>query len=359
MDIQIVDADLIGRPRHKIPNLACMKISGYYKAMGYNVTLATNYSDIGKADKTFVAKVFTDTPFPDIQGDNITIGGTGFFFDKALPLPPAIEHHMPDYHLYDGLEKCNSEYYTKYSIGFLTRGCFRHCKFCVNQNSNRSVAWSPLEEFHDPARPYFCFWDDNFLACRDWLPLLRQVIDTGKPFVFKQGLDERLLDDAKCELLFNARYKGEYLFSFDNIEDVPIIEGKLKLIRKYNSKSNLKFYVLAAFKSCDARDIADAFERISLLGKYRALPFVMLYRGKDKMPYRESAWYDTYMALARWCNQARLFKKMSFAEFCELNQSYARTDKTCACMRGFQYLKDNAPELVRKYCLEPLWRDDG
>ena len=29
------------------------------------------------------------------------MGGTGFYFDAAKPLPEEIEHHMPDYNLYD------------------------------------------------------------------------------------------------------------------------------------------------------------------------------------------------------------------------------------------------------------------
>ena len=31
----------------------------------------------------------------------VFVGGTGFYFDKAPNLPYEIEHHMPDYHLYD------------------------------------------------------------------------------------------------------------------------------------------------------------------------------------------------------------------------------------------------------------------
>ena len=31
MKIGIIDADLIGKKRHRFPNLACMKIAGYYK----------------------------------------------------------------------------------------------------------------------------------------------------------------------------------------------------------------------------------------------------------------------------------------------------------------------------------------
>ena len=34
MNIAIIDADLIGRAKHRFPNLACMKLSAYYKAQG-------------------------------------------------------------------------------------------------------------------------------------------------------------------------------------------------------------------------------------------------------------------------------------------------------------------------------------
>ena len=50
-----------------------------------------------------MSKVFTDTESPDwvLNRDNIYVGGTGFFFDSADPLPYEIEHHKPDYSLYD------------------------------------------------------------------------------------------------------------------------------------------------------------------------------------------------------------------------------------------------------------------
>lgn len=34
MEIAIIDADLIGRKNHRFPNLACMKLSGWYKQQG-------------------------------------------------------------------------------------------------------------------------------------------------------------------------------------------------------------------------------------------------------------------------------------------------------------------------------------
>ena len=104
MKIAIVDADLIGRDKHRFPNLACEKISGYWKEHGASVTLLTDYIwDASDYDHVYVSKVFTDTPIPDwiYEHDNIHVGGTGFYFDQAPALPDEIEHHMPDYSLYD------------------------------------------------------------------------------------------------------------------------------------------------------------------------------------------------------------------------------------------------------------------
>jgi len=103
MKVGIIDADLLGRHKHRFPNLACEKISGYWKAHGTDVTLLMDYENLNDYDKVYVSKVFTDTPVPEwlSETDKIHIGGTGFFFDKAPNLPDEIEHHMPDYHLYD------------------------------------------------------------------------------------------------------------------------------------------------------------------------------------------------------------------------------------------------------------------
>ena len=64
MRIGIIDADLIGRNKHRFPNLASMKISGYYKALGNEVSLLLDYQDLNQYDKVFISKVFTDTYVP-------------------------------------------------------------------------------------------------------------------------------------------------------------------------------------------------------------------------------------------------------------------------------------------------------
>ena len=225
LKIGIIDADLIGRAEHRFPNLASMKLSGWHKEWGDSVTLLTEYKDLDSYDKVYVSKVFTDTEVPDwvTRLPNVQCGGTGFLYDLAPPLPSNVEHHMPDYHLYDewvnrrlemGDKIYKYKYYLDYSIGFLTRGCFRHCEFCVNKNYNKVSEHSPLSEFLDKSRRKICLLDDNFLGCPNWKKLLRQVQATGKPFQFKQGLDERLLTEEKCKILFDSKYDGDYIFAF-------------------------------------------------------------------------------------------------------------------------------------------------
>ena len=179
MNIGIVDADLIYKKKHRFPNLACMKISSYYKKQGHHVELLMSYNDIENYDKVFISKVFTDTLVPDgiTELSFVEYGGTGFFYDKAKPLPYEIEHSIPDYHLYDdfvskalenGSKKKELEYYTDYSIGFTTRGCIRGCSFCVNKNYKQCVKHSPISEFLDEDRKYICLLDDNILAWKEW-----------------------------------------------------------------------------------------------------------------------------------------------------------------------------------------------
>ena len=81
MKIGIIDADLLDNgTRH--PNLALMKISGYYKENGNDVKLIESYGeDLSSYDKLFMSKVFSFTKVPEkvLSMQNLEIGGTGFF----------------------------------------------------------------------------------------------------------------------------------------------------------------------------------------------------------------------------------------------------------------------------------------
>ena len=115
MKIGLVDVD-----GHNFPNLALMKISGYHKAHGDTVEWVNGFE---RYDRIYKSKVFTFTPddLTAYQCDDIRRGGTGY--DVKSKLPDEIEQwHTPDYSIYPQ---------HRFSIQFYSRGCIRHCPFCL------------------------------------------------------------------------------------------------------------------------------------------------------------------------------------------------------------------------------------
>ena len=113
----------------KIPNLALMKVSAYFKAKGYEV-----YRNIpeGDYDEVWLSCIFTwnrekaksAINFQRALGKQVVYGGTGFDWgltSNRLELPAEIENRMPDYTFYPDDDR---------AIGFAQRGCDRKCEFC-------------------------------------------------------------------------------------------------------------------------------------------------------------------------------------------------------------------------------------
>ena len=116
-----------------------MKLSAFWKSKGDDTKLIT-YDDCLKYDQVFISKVFNFTKIPEniLKMSHVKYGGSGFFYDDAMFLSHEIEHMMPDYTLYSNISK-KLKYYHVASIGFTTRGCFRHCNFCINRNKNKVI----------------------------------------------------------------------------------------------------------------------------------------------------------------------------------------------------------------------------
>ena len=337
MKIGIVDVDLLDKRRqHRFPNLACMKLSNYNKFLGYNVELVLSYDWIDDYsffprgyDKIFASKVFTDTEHPPwlTKINNLEYGGTGFFFDKAPPLPDEIEHHMPDYHLYDkwvevmlksGCKEVHLKYYQNFSIGFTTRGCVRGCSFCVNKNKKKINAHSPVSEFLNNSKKFISLWDDNILGFPKWRDVFEELNKIGKPFEYKQGMDLRFMTEDKVDVIKGSNYYGDYIFAFDNIKDKDMIIDKLDNIwlKKINpsAKNKTKFFILVGFdeegKYDEAfwkKDMYDAFERVKILMDRGCYPYIMRYEECKKSDYK---WF--YITLATWCNQINIFVTKNF-----------------------------------------------
>ena len=300
-----------------------MKLSSYHKAIGDSVELI-NIDEMNglfqsQYDKVYCSKVFSDTETPKyLQNKNIQFGGSGFYFDKAEQLPFEIEHSIPDYNLYSKkviskyVSSNKTHFFTDFSIGFTTRGCIRHCSFCINKNSSKVEKWSPVDEFIDTNRPFIMLWDDNVMASQFVFNIFDELNNTKKPFVYKQGLDIRLINNDKAKLLLTSNYykpkntKNKVAhFAFDNIKDSDLIQNKIELMNSIR-KSNwvFTFYVFCGYSHFDnndydfwMNDIFDLVKRIKILFESNCQPYVMKHENYKKSPLKK--WYDL---ISGYCN---------------------------------------------------------
>ena len=396
--VGLIDADLLDHgTRH--PNLALLKMSAYCKGLEHDVRLMCDYSElhiqpnfkgVENYDVLILSCVFKFTKIPApierlLENRVIVYGGTGFYEEDCPKLPEYVEHEKPDYHLYEEyiekvtngdpkLKKRNWDDYISYSIGFTTRGCIRHCGFCVNRLLSRVEDWSPVSEFLDPTRPKIYLWDDNIMAAppKVFKKVMEDLIATNKSFQFRQGMDIRLMTDEKAELLNRVRYYGDYIFAFDHYRmDDPSerkqVEQTIRglVVWRRHCRKATKLYVLVAYDSQDEKDIEGAFFRIKTLMGFGCLPYIMRFE-----EYNNSEFKTLYTQLARWCNQPGFFKKMSFRQFCvrneEYHQGYAHEvpkghynttidpgkcikKSYCACYRAMIEFERNYPEIAKKY----------
>ena len=374
--IGLVDADLLcNGTRH--PNLALLKIAGYLFDNNISFELITDSNaDISQYAHIYMSRVFTFTEEPAFylnasssEKKKFHRGGTGYYAnEKSISKfrklreedmnrlshdsflntltckhtgKPGINMavQMPYYRLYDefiekqvelGFKRDKYKDYLNYSIGFLTRQCFRHCPFCVNKLEDNVIPYSRLEWFHDKKRPHVYFWDDNFLAApyHVWRPALQYLIDNKISFQFRQGLDERLLAEDEhgeemAAMLGQSRYHGDFIYAFDNWKDREIIERALKIWKRNCPKKGTKFYLFCVFmQKPDGfykfyRDIWELFQRIKVLMQYGCVGYVMRHEDYNNAPIS-----NIYVQIARWCNQQAFYKKMSFWEYTYRNQTY-------------------------------------
>ena len=172
---------------HNFPNLVLMKLSAWHKNRGDQVELLKP-SDIlkgqnlfGGYDKLYGACVFDwNRGIADkLEQFGVYMGGSGTPY-KDRVLTEEQEHTFPDYSLY-GIEN--------ESFGFLTRGCPRHCPFCIVGDKeglvSRKVA--DLNEFWNGQKK-ICLCDPNMFACKDWRNLAQQLIDSKAIVEFNQSI---------------------------------------------------------------------------------------------------------------------------------------------------------------------------
>lgn len=290
MRIGLIDLD-----SSHFPNIPLMKISAWHKSQGDSVEfydpLFSDYMDI-----VYVAKVFTWTKDFDyeIRADQIIKGGIGYGIENENKLPEYIEKMFPDYSLYG----TNSAY------GFLTRGCPRNCSFCNVSKHQGYISHkvADLNSFWNGQKEIVLL-DPNILACRDWKPLLQQLIDSRAWIDFTQGLDIRMMTDEKVDMLNQMKIKMIH-FAWDQYS-----EHTFQKLKEYRSKfrfrgRELRVFVLVNYDTTIEQDL----DRIYRLRELDYDPYVMVY-DKKNAPKKINA-------LQRWVNNKIVWRTVkTFEEY--------------------------------------------
>lgn len=261
----------------ELPNLALMKLSRFLRGQGKRVVLARRGLEPANPDGVYASCVFS---FPGSAsrvarlrgryGNDLQLGGSGV--DPRKRLPAAIEDLDPDYSLYPELGDR--------AIGFLTRGCPRHCSFCivpVKEGKPRRVG--DLEGLLQGRRKLILL-DDNLLAHPSAPELLEEMLRRDLQVNFNQTLDLALVTRETAALLrriraANVKFTRPVLhFSLNDAHRLDLLRRHYRWLGT-DTRDNVEFICMYGFNTTLAEDVA-RFE--FLRGLPGAYVFVQRYR---------------------------------------------------------------------------------
>jgi hypothetical protein len=300
-----VNIGLIDVDGTSFPNLVLMKLSAWYKQQGYN-TFLLNPDDVLNGENLFTpydkligACVFTKNSLiaQKLIAIGVDMGGTGVDMNRTLP--DEIEHIYPDYGLY-GIKDM--------AYGFLSRGCPRHCPFCIvgDKEGVKSYKVADLSEWW-AGQKNIKLCDPNILACDQRDELLEQLADSKAWVDVNQGFDARLLTEDVIERLNRIKIKMLH-FAWDNPAD-EIVPKKLLMFNENSDITDFRrkrVYVLTNFWSTKEQDL----NRVYWLRDNGFDPYVMIY-DKENAP----RWLRR---MQRWVNNKFVFRS------CERFEEYGK-----------------------------------
>lgn len=238
------------------PNYALMKISAWHKSQGDTVEWWFPHYQY---DLVYSSKVFDFTPDDPYLPQNTIRGGTGY---RDLPmdktLPQEIDDMYPDYSIYP---ECD------YAIGYITRGCPNHCRWCIVPKKEGGITpYRTWEQLVRPDTDKLVLMDNNILACEYGIRQLESLIGSGYRIDLNQGMDARLVNDRIAKILSRLKWIKYIRFSCDQKSQLEPVCRTIELLGKCGIKPYRIFIYLLV-----TPDIQDAAERVEVLKQYRSI----------------------------------------------------------------------------------------
>lgn len=288
MNIGLIDVD-----GHNFPNFALMRLSAWHKAHGNNVEWAD--AMFGRDyDRVYKSKIFTFSPDDNTPwGCEVICGGTGYDVKSRLPIEVE-QSTLMDYSLYPQYD---------FSIQFFSRGCIRHCPFCLVHDKEGDIH-SVEPVVLNPRGKHIEVLDNNFFANPGWKSAVDYLLK-AKQKVNLHGVDVRIMNEEQAYWLNRLPLHKSIHIAWD----LPQIDltDKLREVVRYIKPWKLMCYILVGFNSTMEQDLY-RIERCRELG---IKPYVMPYRDfENKMKPSQYA-----KDLAQYVNKPMIFKSCKFKDF--------------------------------------------
>lgn len=256
MKIGIHDADAEQIRRKTFPNYALMKISAWHKAHGDRVDWWDPAFPLEPFDRVYSSKIFDFTSETPFLPPNAIKGGTGY--DVRKKLPQEIDDTYPDYSLYPACD---------YAVGYITRGCPNHCRWCVVPEKEGGI--KPYRDWRDLVRTdseKLVLMDNNILASDYGVRQLEGLIGSGYSIDLNQGMDARLVTAENADILARLDWIRFIRFSCDQQEQIePVIRACELLKARGKRPYNVFVYLLVT------QDVEDAARRVEALRLLRGV----------------------------------------------------------------------------------------
>ena len=256
MKVGLHDAEKEHFRKKIFPNLALMKISAYHKKSGNQVEW---WNPLYRYDRVYSSKVFDFTPTDPYLPCDAIRGGTGY---RDIPidrtLPDEIDGMFPDYSIYP---ECD------YVIGYITRGCTNHCRWCVVPRKEGNIR--PYREWQEIVRhdtDKLVLMDNNILACDYGIQQLESLIGSRYRLDLNQGMDTRLIDRDIAQILSRLTWIRHIRFSCDQKSQIEPIRRTIELLQAQGIRPYRVFIYLLV-----TSDLQDASERVEALKPYKGI----------------------------------------------------------------------------------------
>lgn len=213
----------------KLPNLALMKLSHFYKGQGHDVYFEKSVTRSifePNYDLVLGSAIFSTSEkkiklfkshFPSAK-----VGGTGSGEKWTVEDFTGDYPDRYDYSIYPDF---------RHSIGFSQRGCRLRCKFCVvpeKEGKNKSVngigdIWRGEEHPKN-----LLLLDNDYYGQPNWREKSAYMRDGGFKVCWSQGLNVRLFDkeqarDAATQKYYDDAFERKRIYTaFDNLRDADI-----------------------------------------------------------------------------------------------------------------------------------------